>query len=328
VTEQPAEIETEAGAEAPTGTLHDVAPGCRAWIAPSARWGWSNAGLVTGRGESLLVDTLYDLRLAAAMLRAMAPATRDAPIGRVVNTHGNGDHWFGNALLSGTEIIATAGTVADMRAIGPDLMVRLLGAPIPGADFARRHFGAFRYDGITPTYPTRIYAGGEELDVGGVCVRLLDFGAAHSLGDTAVHVPDAGVLYTGDLVFAGGTPIVWHGPFETWVRACDRMLDLGADTIVPGHGPVTTPEEIRAVRAYLEYVHPHAERCYRAGMTAEEAARDIPLGPFAHLGEPERLAINVHTVYRELDPGLVPPAGPEIFACLAAFADHLAGHNG
>ncbi|ELP70293.1 MBL fold metallo-hydrolase [Streptomyces turgidiscabies] len=291
--------------------------GCHAWIAGAAGWGMSNAGLITGRGESLLVDTLYDLRLTQDMLDGLAPLTGTAPISTVVNTHGNGDHWFGNQLVAQAEIIAARGSLADMRQVGPAEMRALTGMATPAGRFAGRIFGRFDHTGIEPVLPSRVFDGETVLDVGGTEVRLFDVGPAHSTGDTVVHVPQARTVYTGDIVFARATPIVWHGPFARWLAACDLLLGLDADTVVPGHGPVTTRQTVREIRDYLEFVHEQATARFTAGMPFMDAARDIPLGRFADLGESERLAVNVHTVYRELDPELPPLDGPGLFGCMA-----------
>jgi cyclase len=298
----------------------EVGDGCHAWLASRGGWGMSNAGLVVGRGASLLVDTLYDLRLTGEMLDALAPVTAAAPIETVVNTHGNGDHWFGNQLVAHAEIVAARGSLADMRQVGPAEMRRLTAAPDLAGQFARRIFGPFDYAGIEPVLPGQVFDGELELDVGGTEVRLIDVGPAHSAGDTIVHVPGARVVYTGDIVFAGATPVVWHGPFANWLAACELLLGLDADTIVPGHGPVTTKEAVRDIRDYLEYIHEQAAARFTAGMPVMDAAHDIRLGRFAELDESERLAVNVHTVYRELDPSLLPLDGPGLFGSLAQLA--------
>ncbi|WP_232838186.1 MBL fold metallo-hydrolase [Streptomyces geranii] len=295
----------------------ELGHGCHAWIAGDAGWGMSNAGLITGRGASVLVDTLYDLRLTRIMLDALAPLTDVAPITTVVNTHGNGDHWFGNQLVAHAEIIAARGSLADMRQVGPAEMRALTGMDSPAGHFARRIFGRFDHTGIEPALPNRTFDGETVLDIGGTEVRLIDVGPAHSAGDTIVHVPRARTVYTGDIVFAGATPVVWHGPFARWLAACDLLLDLDADTVVPGHGPVTTKRTVREIRDYLEYVHEQATARFTAGMPALDAARDIRLGRFADLDESERLAVNVHTVYRELDPALPPLDGPALFGRMA-----------
>ena len=79
--------------------MHEVANGVWAYLQPDGGWGWSNAGLITDGNQSLLVDTLFDLKLTAEMLAAMRSTTAAAKnIGTLVNTHANGDHWFGNSL--------------------------------------------------------------------------------------------------------------------------------------------------------------------------------------------------------------------------------------
>jgi glyoxylase-like metal-dependent hydrolase (beta-lactamase superfamily II) len=113
-------------------------------------------------------------------------------------------------------------------------------------------------------------------------------------------VPDARTVFTGDILFVEGTPIVWEGPVSNWIAACDRILALGAEVIVPGHGPITDSRGVRAVRAYLELVLREARARFEAGMDPLEAARDIALGEFADWSDRERIVVNVDTVYREL----------------------------
>ena len=72
--------------------LHQIGDGTYAYLQPDGSWGYSNAGLISDGDRSLLVDTLFDLRLTREMLDAMADVTRGAPIGTLVNTHSNGDH--------------------------------------------------------------------------------------------------------------------------------------------------------------------------------------------------------------------------------------------
>jgi glyoxylase-like metal-dependent hydrolase (beta-lactamase superfamily II) len=89
-------------------------------------WGWSNAGLVTDAGDAALVDTLFDEPLTDTMLRAFEDAgTPRETIGTVVNTHANGDHTHGNALLEGAEIVASAASAAEMEAFTPDTLAQM-----------------------------------------------------------------------------------------------------------------------------------------------------------------------------------------------------------
>jgi len=306
----------------PTGHV-DLGGGCHAWLQPDGGWGLNNAGLIAGSGESLLIDTLFDTRLTAAMLARLAPVTAEARVRRVVNTHGNGDHWFGNHLLADAEIISSAATLADMREAGPDQVRTLLADPGRAGAVARRLFGGYRFEDVVPAYPTTTFDRELTLRVGTIDVRLIEVGPAHTAGDTVVHVPSAGVIYAGDIVFAGCTPIAWQGSIANWLRACDRIAALGAHTIVPGHGPVTTVAAVRAQAAYLRFVQDEAAPRHGRGMTFTEAARDIDLGEYAALPERERLIVNVHAVYRELDPLTPPLDGPAAFECLGELMEDL-----
>ena len=92
-----------------TKGLHELGNGLYAWLQPDGGWGWSNAGLVVDGDRSLLVDTLFDLKLTREMLAAMrARHAAAARIDTLVNTHANGDHCYGNQLVAGARIIASA----------------------------------------------------------------------------------------------------------------------------------------------------------------------------------------------------------------------------
>lgn len=282
--------------------IHELGDGCVAYLQPDGSWGWSNAGLVVGDGTSLLVDTLFDLRITAAMLEAMKPWCRSAPIGTLVNTHANGDHWYGNQLVAGAEIIASSATAREMPDVPPSMLDGLNRAPGEVGELFRSFFGAFDFSGIEPTLPTRTFDDRLEIEVGGRLVELIEVGPAHTRGDTLVVVPDAHTVYTGDILFIGGTPIVWAGPLSNWIAACDLMLGMDVDTVVPGHGPVTDKGGVAQVRDYLVYVEREARGRFEAGMDAWDAAQDIALDGFGSWGEFGRIAVNVDTVYRSLDP--------------------------
>ena len=106
-----------------TKGLHEIGEGCFAYLQPDGSWGWSNAGLVTDGTASLLVDTLFDLKLTADMLEVMRDATpAAAQIDTLVNSHANGDHCYGNQLVSGAEIITSSATAEEMSEVSPAVM--------------------------------------------------------------------------------------------------------------------------------------------------------------------------------------------------------------
>jgi len=304
--------------------LHELGDGLYAYLQPNGTWGWSNAGLITADGASLIVDTLFDERLTREMLDAMAPVTERSPIVRAMNTHGNGDHWFGNALLpDGIPIVASSAALAEMRAVGPELVDALFNKLDLGPEFdafAARTMRRFDFASVTARLPTEAFDGQRDLQVGDRAVHLLELGPAHTAGDAIAHVPDAGVVFTGDILFVEGTPIMWEGPVSNWLAACERILELDARVIVPGHGPVTDASGVRDVQRYLTYVRDEARARYDAGMDAETAADDIDIADFRDWGDPERIAVNVATLYREFDPSLPELPVPEQFVRMARWS--------
>lgn len=311
--------------------LHELGDGCHAYLQPDGGWGWSNAGLVVGDGQSLLVDTLFDLKLTAAMLRTMSPLTDAAPVASLVNTHANGDHCYGNSEVTRTwsdvEIVGSTACAEEMPNVPPSMLDALNQAPGEVGDLFRGFFGEFDFSDIALELPTRTFDGRLDLDVGGRTVELIEVGPAHTDGDVIVHVPDASTVYTGDILFIGGQPIVWAGPLSNWVAACDLMLSMDVTTVVPGHGPLTDRSGITNVRDYLVFVDREATGRHDAGFDAFDAARDIAglIGAderFSGLGEFGRVAVNVDTVYRGLDPAHVSPDVVEQFRRMSELEAH------
>lgn len=284
--------------------LHEIADGVWAWIARTGTWGWSNAGLVVDGGESLLVDTLFDLKLTTEMLDAMRKATpAAAEIDTVVNTHANGDHCYGNQLVGGARIVASRRSAEEMEAVPPSLLAEFMrSAPQLGlvGEFLQEIFGAFDFDGIELVAPTELFEGALSLKLGGRRVELYDLGPAHTAGDVIVHLPDDGVVFTGDLLFHGGHPIVWAGPVRNWLEACDRILALDAHTVVPGHGPLAGPSAVEDQRAYFAWLVAEGTPRLQGGMSPLDAARDLAGGPYAGWGEGERLVANLLALWRDL----------------------------
>ena len=302
-----------------TKGLHELGDGLYAYLQPDGGWGWSNAGLVTAGGTSLLIDTLYDLRLTREMLDAMAPVTADHPIDAAMNTHANPDHCFGNELLpQSAEIYSSQVTADEMGELSPAGLHAIKQAELPPhvRAFVQAAFGGFRVADVTVRLPSRTFEGRLDLAVGDRTVSLVELGPAHTGGDTIVHVPDADLVFTGDLLFNQGTPIVW-ADYDNWITACDRILELGAAVLVPGHGPVTDASGLCDLRRYLDYVRAEARERFDAGMDEAQAADDIDLSAFSGWGETERIVANIIAAYRAFDPSRPPKTRLELITAMA-----------
>lgn len=307
-----------------TQGLHDLGSGCYGYLQPDGSWGWSNAGLVVDSGQSLLVDTLFDLKLTAAMLETMrrAEPKATARIGTLINTHSNGDHVFGNELVAGAEIIASKKCAEEM--INDNGSKRLADFKNNAAKmgeagrFFAEIFEPFEFNGINVAMPTRTFEGTLDCTVGDKTVRLIQVGPAHTRGDILAYVPKDRVLFTGDILFIEGHPIIWAGPIGNWIKACRLMIDLDVETIVPGHGPITDKAGVAKVKGYLEYIEREARRRYDAGMPVFDAAQDISLTDYSSWGDAERIVINVVSLYNEFSSGAAKtPSIIEMFGLMA-----------
>ncbi len=263
----------------------------------------SNTGLVTDSGEALLIDTCFDYAHTRAMLEGFRKSS-DAKIRTLFNTHHNGDHCYGNALVEGAEILATEKATESMDHESPAMLAGLMkAAPSMGltGEYFLHAFGRFEFGDITPKMPDTTFTGRFTKHVGRKSVELIEVGPAHTGGDAIAYVPQDRAVFTGDgySFHREGHPIIWVGPVGNWIAACEMIESLDVETIVPGHGPLTDKQGVARLRQYLTYIRDEAKKRYDTGMGAFEAARSIGLDDFANWGDAERIAVNTATLYRE-----------------------------
>ena len=305
-----------------TKGLHDLGNGSWAWLLPDGGWGWSNAGLIVDGDESLLVDTLFDLPLTGEMLASMRDAVpAAAEIDTLVNTHANGDHTFGNQLVGGAEIVASRACKEEMDMRPPEIFINRISnwqdMGEAGAIIWELMGKKFNYDGIIHTPPTLTFDTTLNITVGDKLVALTNVGPAHTRGDVLVHVPEDHTIFTGDIVFVGGHPVMWAGPVSNWIRACDHILNLDVETVVPGHGPISGKKEVRALREYLRELHDETRKRYDAGLDWVTASEEIIADFFTSWIDRERVFINVNSLYREFDGNTKPAPAMKVFGEMA-----------
>jgi len=326
------------------GGLRELAPGTFAWLQPNGAWGEANAGLVIGDDRALLIDTLWDESLAATMLAAMSARLADAPIRTVLNTHQDGDHWWGNGAVPRSAEIVTCGPsrrAMDAESSPRELarLTRLAGAGrrLPGSigGLSRLVHGMlspFDLAAVRLRYPDTVFEERElELDVGGRMVVLRVLGPAHTPGDTIAHLPDVGVVFAADLLFVGAIPVMWHGPSAGWLAALDAMLDLDATVFVPGHGDVGDRSSVESMRRFWMWLRGGVRDARRAGRSALETSADLIASPgFDEWRDwecPERLLITVTSVMRELDGrppmAVTPPVRARLFRQVALLQQRI-----
>ena len=271
--------------ELPPPSVEEVSPGVFAYIQLDGSWGLNNTGFVAGNDAVSVVDTCFTESRTRAFLQAIGEVT-DQPIRTLVNTHHHGDHTHGNYLLPGASVV------------GHELCRQTVietGLHTPHPLFPNVVWGNLELAPPFITFQDRL-----DMFVDDLKLELHYMGPAHTTNDVVVWLPERRLLFTGDLVFNGGTPFVAMGSIAGSLVALDRLRELDARTVVPGHGPVCGPEVMDDLEAYLRFVQDTAKAAFASGLSPLEAARQTDLGRFAHWNDSERIAGNLHRAYSEL----------------------------
>ncbi|MFE7776770.1 MBL fold metallo-hydrolase [Streptomyces sp. NPDC057445] len=264
----------------------ELAPSVHAYVQPDGGWCLNNAGFLSDGGSTLLIDTAATERRALRLRDSLLATGAPLP-GTLVNTHHHGDHTYGNAVFR-PEATVVGHEACREEALAAGHQLHLIW---PETDFGD----------ITITAPDLTYSERLTLHTGGTEVRLIHPGVAHTVGDTIVHLPEHGIVFTGDLIFNGGTPFIPMGSLSGSLRALELLRSLDAAIVVPGHGPVADPSAYDATERYFLRVAELAEAGHAKGLTPLETARGADLGEFGELRESERLVANLHRAYAELE---------------------------
>jgi cyclase len=283
-------MSSDDGARAPLGepTVEEVADGVFAYVQPDGSWYINNTGFLVGERGVASIDACATERRTRAYLEAIRGVT-DKPVRTLVNTHHHGDHTHGNYLFAGATVVGHERARTELLATG---------LPANRGIWNDVDWGDLALEPPFLTYSDE------------VTLWLLDEpahlryvgGPAHTTNDSILWLPERSVLFCGDLLFHRGTPFVLMGSVEGSIAVLEHVVrPLGAETLVPGHGPVCGPELIDEVLAYLRFVRDTAERGRAAGLSPLEAARETDLGPFVELTDAERIVGNLYRAYAELD---------------------------
>jgi cyclase len=210
-----------------------------------------NVGVLRTAKGPVVVDTMT-FRLQGERIRERAEMLGGGPVQAVIDTHYHVGHAHGNpGFPAGTRIVATERTL--------DYML---------------HFDAPYWDGVaSETLPTELFEDEAELRIGGKTIRLVHPGRGHTGGDLVALFVEDRVLHTGDLLFHMRYPNIdleAGGSIEAWIGTLDRVLEMDFDRVIPGHGPVTDRDGIRAFQGFLRELWRLGIEAARAGRTLDE----------------------------------------------------------
>ncbi|MGH4015640.1 MAG: MBL fold metallo-hydrolase [Pseudonocardiaceae bacterium] len=266
----------------------EVADGVYAYVQLPGGWCVSNSGVVAGPDGALVIDTLATESRAKRLVEAV-DALRTGPARTLVNTHHHGDHHFGNHVFGPAAVVISHELArAEMAEAGLALTTLW-----PGLEWGE----------VRVTLPSVTFTDRLTVHSGRRRAELIHVGPAHTTNDVVVWLPDDEVLFAGDVVLSGATPFILMGSVRGSLDAVATLSQLGARTVVCGHGPVAGPDVFEQNLAYLQWIEWLAAEGMTHGLSPLELAREADLGEFGELLDPERIVGNLHRAYAELGGG-------------------------
>jgi cyclase len=289
--------------------LHEVSPGVYAYLQPDGSWWINNTGFVVGDRSVVSIDACSTQRRTRAYLDRIAAVT-PAPVTTLINTHHHGDHTYGNCVFGPVTIIGHEQCRAEV--VNTGLLGNLgIWEPVDWGDLR------VAPPTVTFTDRLRVWSDDTPLEVSYVGQP------AHTSNDIVIWLPDARVLFCGDLLFNGGTPFLLMGSVTGAIEVLTKVISpIPASTIVPGHGELCGPDLIDTTVGYLRFVLDVARGGLDAELSPLAAARAADLGEYAGWLDPERIVGNLHRAFRDLD-----PQRPDV-DIVAALTDMIAYNGG
>jgi cyclase len=293
-----------------------VADGVYATVAKPGGLASGNAGFVIGDDGVVVVDTFFTPAAADELIAEIAKLT-PKPIKFAINTHYHLDHTGGNQEFTarGVPIVAHDHvmewqTTKNRRFLPApeELQKRRDDAVAKKNDALVRRLDAMK--SIVLTNPTLTLASGTmHLYIGKREVQLFTM-PGHTGGDVLAFVPDANVLFTGDLGWSKTLPNLVDATVADWIPTLDKILAEHPNAkFVPGHGQVATAAELRDFREYLDDLRTRVKKAIADGLTIEQAKQQLALPEkyksfaFQNFAQP-----NVEDMYKELAGTKFPPA--------------------
>jgi glyoxylase-like metal-dependent hydrolase (beta-lactamase superfamily II) len=236
----------------------------------------SNAGFVITKEGVVVFDALGTPVLGAELLAEIRKRTQ-APIRRVIVSHYHADHFYGLRAFkaAGAEIWAHAAAKPYLESQAPkDRLAERSKtlAPWVPAD-------------LPLVFPTSFLSRDETFRLDGLTFRVIPVGPAHTVEDLALLVEEEGVLFVGDLMFAGRIPFVGDADSRGWIAAIDRVVGYEPRVMVGGHGDASrnAAADLRLTRDYLVYLRKTMGDAADELVDFEEAYRKTDWSRFAHL---------------------------------------------
>jgi len=245
-------------ADAPDFTIKKIGDGVYAAISPDRSKAGSNAGFIVGSNGVAVVDTFVGIDPAKELLAEIRKVT-NLPIRYVINTHYHLDHTGGNGVFA--EAGATILAHRNLRGWLRTENLKFFGPNPKPEDKARVE---------ALVLPDMVYSDAVDIYLGSRLVQVR-YMLGHTGGDSVIFVPDANVVFAGDLVWQHHLPNLIDASTQPWIQTLDKLLtDHASATFVSGHGDLATAADVRDFRDYLNILRVDVAKAQADGKSGRE----------------------------------------------------------
>jgi glyoxylase-like metal-dependent hydrolase (beta-lactamase superfamily II) len=230
--------------------------------------GFPNVAIVVGTRATLVVDAGLGPRNGATVARAAAKLSSNQKL-YLTTTHFHPEHAAGEGgFPPGTILIRNAVQQQEMELHGKEMIDLFSGRSAQNKDLLA---------GVTPRTPDVVFDTAAKVDLGGVTVRLLWFGGAHTKGDELVFVEPDGTLVSGDVVQNKVVPNIFGdgGTPKSWVAVLDKLASLPVKIVLPDHSAPGDASLITKERAFIADLRTHALALKQQGVSADDAGKQL-----------------------------------------------------
>lgn len=269
--------------------MKKLTPDVFAYVQSEGTWFISNAGLILGEENKIIVDSLASGNMTKDFIHEIEKLT-DKRINLLINTHFHGDHIYTNHFFPDATSVCDS-TTRRLTEESSAEEIELYSEVFSDIDFSESK--------ITPqdvTFKEEMSISLKDFEV-----QIKSVGRAHSPSDSFVYLPQEKIVFCGDLLFYRCTPFALMGNVSNYIEVLNQLMELEANTYVPGHGPVSGKEALRKSQEYLKMVRKEARKRFEEEMDYFKAAKDIDLGKYEGWANPERIVGNVARAYNEFE---------------------------
>lgn len=273
----------------PEAELREVGEGLFSHVQFDGSWWINSSGVIASGDEVILIDSCATRARATALRERVIARLGSAP-SILVNTHAHGDHTYGNEVFAEATIVAHSGCRSAMA-----------NDPVRWSESREWWTPTPAWEDLELKLPTVTIEATTTIWCGDRKVTLIPTGrTAHTDHDVVVVCDD--IAFTGDLIFNGGTPLFVAGSLTGYLETVPMLRELGVRSFVPGHGEPCGVDELNANEKYVRFVLESAREGLAQGLDPLSVAREVDLGEFAERTDPERIVLNMHRAFAELDP--------------------------